>query len=112
MEIFTFVYMGGGIDRITFVPLTKQSKDTSSGDVMKTSAEERQRERARLLAKYAGRQAQRSDNRSARAALNDIVRALERRQKALMKGYKRRPAWSAEAEVKALVRRVEQAHKH
>ena len=49
MEIFTFVYMGGHVDRITFVPLTKLSKATTSGDLMQTSAEERQRERTHLL---------------------------------------------------------------
>lgn len=49
MEIFTFVYMGGGIDRITFVPLTKQSKDVMSGEALQTSTEERKRERAGLL---------------------------------------------------------------
>ena len=85
----------------------QQPRQMAAGCAVRVSATER----ARLLAKYAGQQARRSDNRSARAALNDIASTLERRQKALIKGYKRRPAWSAEAEVKALVRRVEQAHK-
>ena len=34
MEIFTFVYMGGGVDRITFVPLTKLSQNAMSGEVL------------------------------------------------------------------------------
>ena len=49
MEIFTFVYMGGGIDRISFVPMTKQAKGMTSGEVLQTSSEERRREHAGLL---------------------------------------------------------------
>ena len=61
----------------------QQPRQMAAGCAVRVSATER----ARLLAKYAGQQARRSDNRSARAALNDIASTLERRQKALMKGY-------------------------
>jgi hypothetical protein len=42
MEIFTFVYMGGNIERVTFVPLTAtKAESTTSGDRTTSSAAHR-----------------------------------------------------------------------
>ena len=49
MEIFTFVYMGGSVERVTFVPLTQQLQTTESGKVDRTSSGERQLQRDELL---------------------------------------------------------------
>ena len=49
VELFVFVYMGGSIDRVMFVPLTKQSVRREGGGVEETTHAERQSERSELL---------------------------------------------------------------
>jgi len=53
LEIFTFVYMGGSVDRVTFVPLTKQTKERmSTGELEETSEIERRLEHEQLLKQF------------------------------------------------------------
>ena len=42
LEIFTFVFMGGSIERITFVPLTKQGGPSGAGALELSASEDRQ----------------------------------------------------------------------